>query len=77
MELVNNKKEEEEKQFTHWSPATFPGKTVHSNEINIEQSSITMTICTVKSHLNWQTSMFPVSHNITAYYKTLSTVVDP
>lgn len=50
MELVNNKKEEEdEKQFTYWSLATFTGKTVHSNEINVEQSSITMTICTVKT----------------------------
>jgi hypothetical protein len=30
MEFVNNKKEEE-KQSTHWSLATFPGKSVHSN----------------------------------------------
>lgn len=49
MESVNNKKEDEEKQLTHWSLATFPGKTVHSNVINIEQSSITMAICTVKT----------------------------
>lgn len=38
-----------EKVITHRSLAIFPGKTVHSNEINIKQSSITMTICTVKT----------------------------
>jgi len=75
MELINMKQEAVKSHICLWLPS-------QAKQYNIErliQNNVVSQWQFVpsKRRLIWQISKTPRSHNITAYYKTLATVVDP
>lgn len=72
-----HQQEARSRKVTYLSLTTFPGKTYIIERL-IQNNVVSQWQFVPSKHcLIWQISKTPCSHNITAYYKTLATVVDP